>query len=356
MILYVIIAVVFFGILVGIHEFGHFAVAKLCGIRVEEFAIGMGPAIFKKQKGETLYSLRCIPFGGYCAMTGENGESDDPRAFVNQKAWKRFLVLIAGAFMNFLLGFIIVLCLFSKTEGYAVPAIVSFMDDCPYESAEGFQAGDWILKIDGRRVYSTSDVSARLKEDTPQTFLLVRNGEQLTLRDYSMKKLEYTDEEGNTGRYFGFRLGYDYDKPTFGNYIRYSWNETMEFVRMVWQSLGMLLSGQAKVTDLSGPVGIVDLMAETGENAASASDAAFNIAYLGAFIAVNLAVMNLLPIPALDGGRIFLLLITWIIETITRKKLNPKYEAYIHGAGMVLLLALMAFVMLNDIVRIVKGG
>ena len=330
MIIYVIIAIVFFGILVGIHEFGHFAVAKLCGIRVEEFAIGMGPAIFQKKKGETLYSLRCIPFGGYCAMTGEDGESEDPRAFVNQKVWKRFLVLVAGAFMNFLLGFIIVLCLFAGAEGYAVPSIVSFMDGCPYESAEGFQAGDWIMKIDGHRVYSTADVTAHLREDTPQTFLLMRNGEEVTLRDYSMKKIEYTDEEGNTGRYFGFRLG--------------------------WQSLGMLLSGQAKVTDLSGPVGIVDLMAETGENAATASDAAFNIAYLGAFIAVNLAVMNLLPIPALDGGRIFLLLITWVIETLTRRKLNPKFEAYIHGAGMVLLLALMAFVMLNDIVRIVKGG
>ena len=177
MIIYVIIAIVFFGILVGIHEFGHFAVAKLCGIRVEEFAIGMGPAIFQKKKGETLYSLRCIPFGGYCAMTGEDGESEDPRAFVNQKVWKRFLVLVAGAFMNFLLGFIIVLCLFAGAEGYAVPSIVSFMDGCPYESAEGFQAGDWIMKIDGHRVYSTADVTARLREDTPQTFLLILNGE-----------------------------------------------------------------------------------------------------------------------------------------------------------------------------------
>ena len=356
MIIYIIVAVIFFGILVGIHEFGHFAVAKLCKIRVEEFAIGMGPAIFQKQKGETLYSLRAVPFGGYCAMTGEDGESDDPRAFVNQKVWKRLLVLAAGSAMNFLLGFVIVLCLYAGAEGYAVPAIASFMDGCPYESAEGFQAGDWFLKIDGHRVYSTSDVSAYLREDAPQTFLLKRDGEKIILRDYSMKKQEYTDENGNTEQYFGFRLGYDYDEPTFGNYLRYSWNQTMEFVRMVWQSLGMLFSGQAKVTDLSGPVGIVDLMAETGESAASVSDAAFNIAFLGAFIAVNLAVMNMLPIPALDGGRVFLLLITWIIESVTRKKLNPKYEAYIHAAGMVLLLALMAFVMLNDIVRIMKGG
>ena len=120
MIVYIIIAVLFFGILVGIHEFGHFSVAKLCGIRVEEFAIGMGPAIFQKQKGETLYSLRCVPFGGYCAMTGEDGESEDPRAFVNQKVWKRLLVLVAGAFMNFLLGFVIVFILYTGASGYAV--------------------------------------------------------------------------------------------------------------------------------------------------------------------------------------------------------------------------------------------
>ena len=166
MIVYIIIAVLFFGILVGIHEFGHFAVAKLCGIRVEEFAIGMGPAIFQKQKGETLYSLRCVPFGGYCAMTGEDGESEDPRAFVNQKVWKRLLVLVAGAFMNFLLGFVIVFVLYSGASGYAVPAIASFMDGCPYESEDAFLPGDWILSIDGHRIYSTGDVSQFLRENT----------------------------------------------------------------------------------------------------------------------------------------------------------------------------------------------
>ena len=296
MIVYIIIAVLFFGILVGIHEFGHFAVAKLCGIRVEEFAIGMGPAIFQKQKGETLYSLRCVPFGGYCAMTGEDGESEDPRAFVNQKVWKRLLVLVAGAFMNFLLGFVIVFVLYSGASGYAVPAIASFMDGCPYESEEAFLPGDWILSIDGHRIYSTGDVSQFLRENIPQDFVLVRDGEKVILRDFSMQKLAY---EGSEEKYF---------------------------------------------------------MAETAENSETAADAVFNIAYLGAFIAVNLAVMNMLPIPALDGGRVFFLLVAWVIESLTHKKLDPKYEGYIHGAGMVLLLALMGFVLLNDIVRIVRGG
>ena len=183
--------------------------------------------------------------------------------------------------------------------------------------------------------------------------MLVRDGQKVVLRDFQMEKLAY---EGSEEKYYGFRLGYDYKEPTFANHLQASWDQTMEFVRLVWMSLKQLVSGEAKVTDLSGPVGIVDMMAETGENAESAADAAFNIAYLGAFIAVNLAVMNMLPIPALDGGRVFFLLVTWIIESLTHKKLDPKYEGYIHGAGMVLLLGLMGFVLLNDIVKLVRGG
>lgn len=356
MIVYVIVAVLFFGVLVGIHEFGHFAVAKACGIRVEEFSVGMGPAVFKKQKGETLYSLRCIPFGGYCAMTGEDGESDDPRAFVNQKIWKRLLVLVAGSFMNFLLGFVIVFCLYAGAVGYPVPVIASFMDGCPYETAEAFQAGDRIVRIDGHRIYSTSDIGDYLRENTRQNFVIVRNGEKLKLDGLLMQKQDYEQEDGSTGQYYGFRLGYAMEEANFFSHVRATWDQTMEFVRLVWKSLGMLIHGEATVKDLSGPVGIVEVMAETGENAESTTDAIFNIAYLGAFIAVNLAVMNMLPIPALDGGRVFLLLVTAAIEAITRKKLNPKYEGAIHATGMALLLALMAFVMINDVVRIFHHG
>ena len=167
-----------------------------------------------------------------------------------------------------------------------------------------------------------------------------------------MVPIEY---EGQEHKMFGFYLGNAVEEATFGKKLSHTWDTAMEFCRMVWMSLEMLFEGDVSVKELSGPVGIVDLMAETGEQSATVQDAIFNILYLGAFIAVNLAIMNLLPIPALDGGRIFFLLITWLIESITRKKFNPKYEGYIHGAGMILLLALMAFVMLNDILRIVKG-
>lgn len=351
MIVYIIVAVLFFGILVGIHEFGHFAVAKACGIRVEEFSIGMGPAIFKKQKGETLYSIRCIPFGGYCAMTGEDGESEDPRAFVNQKVWKRLLVLVAGSAMNFLLGFVIVFIIYSGAAGYPVPMIASFMEGCPYESEEAFLPGDQILKIDGHRIYSTGDVSQFLRENTPQDFLIVRDGQKLTLNDFAMQKQTY---EGSEEKYFGFRLGYDYLEPTFANHLKASWDQTMEFVRLVWMSLKQLVTGQAKVTDLSGPVGIVDMMAETGESAETKAEAAFNIAYLGAFIAVNLAVMNMLPIPGLDGGRIFLLLAGELFYLVTRRRLDPKYEGYLNAGFLVLILGFMAVVTFSDVWKLIK--
>jgi len=346
---YIILAVLFFGVLIGIHEFGHFAAAKAFGVRVNEFAIGMGPAIFKKKGKETEYSLRCIPIGGYCAMAGEDEQSDDPRAFTNQHPLKRIIILVAGSFMNFVLGFLIVCLLYSGAEAFVAPVLSGFMEGCPYESAEGLQVGDRIHSINGKRVYQSYEVGDFLAEGSGVYDVVVkREGKKVLLEDFMLVPLEY---EGYAQKMYGFKFGYE--EATFGVKLRYSWNSTMEFVRMVWMGLDQLFSGQVGVKDMSGPVGIVDMMAETGEQAESTEDAIFGISYLGAFIAVNLAVMNMLPIPALDGGRVFFLLVTWLIEAVTRKKLDPKYEGYVHAAGMILLLALMAFVMFNDILRIV---
>ena len=347
--IYAVIAILIFGLLVGIHEFGHFAVAKACGIRVEEFAIGMGPAIHSWQRGETKYSIRCVPFGGYCAMTGENGESDDPRAFTNQKVWKRFLVLIAGSFMNLLLGFVIMLCLYSDAQAFIAPKIDSFMEGCPYESAEGLQSGDRFLYIDGHRIYTSSDISDFLDRSDVHDLVVRRDGKKIRLDGFRMERIEY---EGYENRMYGFNLGLD--DGTLGNKLRYSGGMCCEFVRWVVDGLKQLFSGGASMNDLSGPVGIVDMMAETGASAESTKDALFDIFYIAAFIAVDLAAMNMLPIPALDGGRVFTLIITWIIESISRRKLNPKYEGYIHAAGMVLLLALMAVILFNDVVKLFR--
>ena len=348
-IFYIVIGILIFGLLIAVHELGHFAAAKACGVKVNEFAVGMGPAIVKKQKGETLYSLRCIPFGGYCAMEGEDEDTGDERAFTKQKAWKRLIILAAGSAMNFLMGYLIVLILFSNAGGFRAPVIEAFLDGCPYESAEGLQQGDRFVRIDGKRVWQYYDVGDLLNAGGEEHDIVVRRGgKRVKLEDYHIVPVEY---EGESRKMYGFYFGID--EPTLGNKLRYSGATTMEFVRMVWDALGQLVGGKVSVNDLAGPVGIVDMMAETGEQAESVSAGLYDIFYLGAFIAVNLAVMNMLPIPALDGGRVFFLLVTAPIEAITKKKLNPKYEGYIHAAGMILLLGLMAYVMFHDIFRIV---
>ena len=330
-VLYIALAILLFGVLVGVHELGHFAAAKACGVRVEEFALGMGPAILQKQKGETVYSLRCIPFGGFCAMAGEDEESDDPRAFMNQAAWKRIIILYSSAYA------------FRSAE------ITGFMDGCPYESSEGLHVGDRFYKIDGQRIYQYYDVSDFLSQgDGTYDLVVIRDGKKVKLNDFALTPLDYP---GQTQKMYGFYFGYD--EATLGVKLENSWNTTMEFGRWVWLGLKELVRGDVGMKDMAGPVGIVDMMAETGEQAESTADALYSIFYFTAFIAVNLAIMNMLPIPALDGGRVFLLIVTWIIETISKKKLDPKYEGYIHAVGMVLLLGLMAVIMFNDIIRIV---
>lgn len=351
--MYIFIAIIIFGILIAIHEFGHFTAAKLCGVKVEEFAIGMGPALFKKQKGETVYALRILPIGGFCAMAGEDEESDDPRAFTNQGFWKKFVILCAGSFMNLVLGIVLILIMYAGAQAFVTPTIDHFMDGCPYEGAEAMQAGDTFYSIDGQRIYLVSDVSSFLmRGDGVYDIVMLRDGEKVELKDFALTTKTYA-EYANEGPKYGFVFGYT--EATFGTKLEYTWNTTLEFSRLVWLGLGDLINGKVGLKDMSGPVGIVDMMNEVGQQAESAKAAADNLLYISAFIAVNLAIMNMLPIPALDGGRVFLMIVTVIIEAVSRKKLDPKYEGYIHLGGMVLLLGLMALVMYNDIAKLITG-
>ena len=351
--MYIIIAIIIFGILIAIHEFGHFMAAKLCGVKVEEFAIGMGPALFKKQKGETVYALRILPIGGFCAMAGEDEESDDPRAFTNQGFWKKFVILCAGSFMNLVLGIVLILIMYAGAQAFVTPTIDHFMDGCPYEGAEAMQAGDTFYSIDGQRIYLVSDVSSFLmRGNGVYDIVMLRDGEKVELKDFALTTKTYA-EYANEGPKYGFVFGYT--EATFGTKLEYTWNTTLEFSRLVWLGLGDLINGKVGLKDMSGPVGIVDMMNEVGQQAESAKAAADNLLYISAFIAVNLAIMNMLPIPALDGGRVFLMIVTVIIEAVSRKKLDPKYEGYIHLGGMVLLLGLMALVMYNDIAKLITG-
>lgn len=351
--MYIIIAIIIFGILIAIHEFGHFTAAKLCGVKVEEFAIGMGPALFKRQKGETVYALRILPIGGFCAMAGEDEESDDPRAFTNQGFWKKFVILCAGSFMNLVLGIVLILIMYAGAQAFVTPTIDHFMDGCPYEGTEAMQAGDTFYSIDGQRIYLVSDVSSFLmRGDGVYDIVMLRDGEKVELKDFALTTKTYA-EYANEGPKYGFVFGYT--EATFGTKLEYTWNTTLEFSRLVWLGLGDLINGKVGLKDMSGPVGIVDMMNEVGQQAESAKAAADNLLYISAFIAVNLAIMNMLPIPALDGGRVFLMIVTVIIEAVSRKKLDPKYEGYIHLGGMVLLLGLMALVMYNDIAKLITG-
>ena len=350
--MYIVLAIVAFLIMILLHEFGHFITAKLCGVRVDEFAVGMGPAIWKKQKGETLYALRAIPLGGYCAMAGEDGElPDDPRAFTNQKAWKRAVILVAGAAMNFLTGLVLLVIVFSAAGKLSVPVIGSFFEGCPYEESGVLQVGDEFYSVDGHRTWFPGNVSTYLARggDTHDV-VLVRDGEKIVLDHFTFERQLYP---GETQELIGFR--FSAVDAAFGKTIVHSWRCALDFIRMVYSSLRDLFAGVVGVKDLSGPVGIVSMINDVGETSESRLDALINIFYFIAFISVNLAVMNLLPIPALDGGRIFLLIVTGIIEAITRRRVDPKYEGYIHTAGMVLLLGLMAFVMYQDIARLIMN-
>lgn len=350
---YILAAILVFGVLIAVHELGHFMAAKACGVRVNEFSIGMGPALWKKQKGETQYLLRLFPVGGFCAMEGEEEDSDDPTALNNQGFWAKLLIFAAGAAMNFIAGLLIILVLYADAQAFYVPVVAGFADGCPLESADGLQEGDRLLRIDGEKVYVYSDISLLMGLNKTGAFDLQieRNGEVITLRDFTMERREYTDQNGKA--YTGYGLYFGAEEATLGRKLSYSWNNAMDFARLVRLSLQMLVTGQAGVKDLSGPVGIVSTMTQVGEQAATTRAAVENIAYLAALIAVNLAVMNLLPLPALDGGKIFFLVINAVSMQLFKKQIPAKYENYIHFAGLILLLALMAVITFSDVWKLI---
>jgi len=351
---YIIIAIMLFGFLIAIHEFGHFITAKAFGVRVNEFAIGMGPALFSKQRGETLYALRVFPVGGYCAMEGEDEDSDDPRAFGAQKGWKRLVILAAGAAMNFLAGLVLILLLFSGAQAFTTPMISGFMDGFPLEGEQGLMAGDRIVSINGEHIYLYNDVTLFLSRGSgePYDIVVERDGQRVVLNDLPLEPREYTVEGQQVTRY---GLYFSIEEATVGAKLRNSWYNAIDFVRLVRISLTDLVTGNAGLKDMTGPVGIVDTITQVGNQSATARIAMENILYFGALIAVNLAVMNLLPLPALDGGRIFFLLINGVWMLLFRRRIDPKYEGYVHVAGLVALLALMAVVTFNDLVRIFGG-
>ena len=352
----IVFAILLFSFLIFIHELGHFAVAKASGVQVNEFSMLMGPAIWKKKIGETLYSIRCIPIGGYCAMEGEDSESENPRSFRAAAWWKRFLILIAGSAMNLIAGFLIV-CIVNSCAGIPTTQIDYIRSGSSISCEGGIVAGDTILEMNGQKLSGTADFDAILNANQGVEHfdvLVLRGGEELLLEDVPFIRKEFPEnEEGVAGLFFGFTWGLR--KLSAGEVITQSWSDCVYFAKQIWLSLGMLLSGQAGLGDVSGPVGIVSMMSDMASSAGSVESAVLNLLYFGGFIAINLGVMNMLPIPALDGGRVVSLLLTTAIEAVTRKKIDPKYEGYIHAAGMVILLLLIGVIMFKDIFVIITG-
>ena len=344
----IVIAILAFGVLIAVHELGHFVAAKAFGVKVEEFSLGMGPLIFKKQGRETLYSLRLLPIGGFCAMEGEDEEVESDRAFSSQKKWKRAIILVAGSAMNFLMGFVLLLCI-APMANFTEPIIEEFMPGCPYVGEVGFMEGDRIYSVDGHRTFFTNHVSQYMLSSGSDShdIVIIREGRRVVLEDYNMPLVEYTQEDGTTtmkyGLYFKSR-----DYGLLAN-IKYSWFCSLDFVRSVWESLRMLFTGAVGIRDMSGPVGIVSFVNDVAQESAFFREAAFDICYIFALIAVNLAVMNMLPIPALDGGRVLFILLNGVIWLICRKKIPEKYEGYVHTGAFILLILFMVVIAFKDV-------
>ena len=349
--LYIIVGILFFGLLIAVHEWGHFITAKKLDVQVNEFSIGMGPALWSRKKGETQYSLRAFPIGGYCAMEGEDEDTEgNPRSFAAKPLWRKLIILVAGSFMNLLAGFVIMAILFTMAGSYSVPVIRETMDGCP---AEGILLpGDRITNIDGHRVTVFYDLSPALSAGGDEkTIVVKRDGQKLTLKDVPLPLKEYTDN-GQTMKLYGLR--FQREEPTLPGILAQSWRTCDYFARLVWDSLGMMVRGQVSLSDISGPVGIVSTIEQVGSQGETVAAGMQNVLFVIALIAVNLAVMNMLPIPGLDGGRVFLLIAGELFYLVTRRRLDPKYEGYLNAGFLVLILGFMAVVTFSDVWKLIK--
>ncbi|NLD87990.1 MAG: site-2 protease family protein [Clostridiales bacterium] len=340
----IILAILIFALLIIVHEAGHMIAAKLCGVKVLEFAIGLGPVLFKKRIGETDFAIRALPFGGQCAMEGEDEDSDDERAFNNAAGWKRIIICVAGVAMNFVLGLMIILCLYMPAKAFVTPQIDSFLEHFTGGGESGLREGDIILKVDGYKVYQPGDITIGFERGKNAPYYDVevkRDGKRIKLDDVKIELKEYI-EDGQSTYLYGFMLSAK--DATLGSKISQSLKTSLNFVRLVYMGLGDMISGRVSLDEMSGPVGITAVLSDTAKKSMT------TFWYLSALIAINLAVMNMLPIPALDGGRIVFIL----FEIITGKKTNKRIEGIIHVIVLLALLGLMVLVTFNDIWKLVR--
>lgn len=340
----IVISILILSIIIIVHELGHFLLARKNGITVTEFSVGMGPRIVSTVKGGTRYSLRVLPFGGSCMMLGEDEDNSAEGAFGSKSVWARMAVIFAGPFFNFLLALFLSLIVVAAF-GYDAPVIGEVEDGYPAQEA-GLSAGDRILSVNGRTVFLFRDVSVYLgfHQDEPVRVVYERDGLKY--------QAELTPRQDDDGYYRMGIVSSGMTKGSFFQTIQYSFYEVGYWIDLTFQSLGMLVTGQLSIHDMSGPVGIVSYIGTTYRESAAVSIAAVfaNMLSIAILLTANLGVINLLPLPALDGGRLIFL----IVEAVRGKRVDPEKEGMVHFAGFVLLMILMVVVMYNDIQTLFK--
>lgn len=340
-----LLAIFLFGVLIAIHEFGHFSFAKLFKVKVNEFSLGMGPKLISKKKGETAYSLRLLPIGGFVSMEGEDEDSEDDRAFNKKPAWQRFIIVAAGAILNLILGVVVVAICLSCSDLVGTREVHSFYENATSQQT-GLQVGDEILEINGTKVYSFKGISFNLVRDSDNKLDMTvrRNGEKVELKGVTFKQFEFD------GRQY---IEQDFiivgEKPNILNVTKNAFLDSASIVQMVRLSLVDIVSGKYGIKDISGPVGTISAIAESTAEAEDFGDKMLTALTFLSMITINVGVFNLLPFPALDGGRLFFIL----VEMIRRKPIPAKKEGLVHTIGMVILLAFMAVVMVSDIIKVI---
>ena len=336
-----LIAIGVFLILIIIHEFGHFIAAKLMGVRVNEFAVGFGPKLFSRQWGETKYSFNLIPLGGYCAMEGEEEESTDNRAFCNKAPWRRFVIVVMGALFNLALGLIIVAIILAPSQAFTSTVIAEFKENAVSQQT-GLMVDDKILEVDGRKIFTTYDLSYAFTnvKDGKIDITVERGGKTKDLKD-----VEFKSEEIEGISYLTVDFSVYGIKKTVGSYIKETVKTAISYCAVVWRSFIDLISGKYGISTVSGPVGVTVAIGNAAKQSLT------NLLPVMALITINLGIFNLLPIPALDGGRLLFLL----FEMITRKPVPQKYESIVHAVGFVILIGFMIIIAAKDIISLIVG-
>jgi len=321
--------------LIIIHEFGHFIAAKLLGVRVNEFAVGFGPKLFKKRLGETVYAVNLVPLGGYCAMEGEDENSSDSRAFCNKKPWRRFLIVVMGALFNLVFGLVLIGCTLIPQDRFTTTKVAEFREES-VSNNYGLQVNDKIIEVDGRKIFSTYDLSYAFTNvsDATVDIKVEREGKKVELEN-----VKFASEESDGISYLTVDFYVYGREKTFTSFIGETVNTAISYCAVIWRSLIDLISGKYGISAVSGPVGVTAVIGNAAKQSLE------NLLPIMALITINLGIFNLLPVPALDGGRLLFIL----FEMIFKKPVPQKYETIVHAVGFVLLIGFMLLITAKDI-------